>query len=116
MGQLGIHLILRDACQRLKLSGYTQEYVIDPYGLCVNGTGAIALACGASHKALVRWGGDLNEIPVAPLRWPVFMETLAYVESRIDSDLDEYCQNHGERDVRMLLSSCADYIEISVDS
>lgn len=116
LGQLGIHLILRDACGKIKSSGYTREYVIDPYGFCVNGTGAIALACGASQKGLAGWGGDLKDIPVAPLRWPVFMETLSYVESFIDEDLDEFCNSHSERDVRLLLSSCADYIEISVDS
>lgn len=116
LGQLGVHLILRDACERIKSSGYSHEYVIDPYGLSVNGTGALALACGASHKGLVRWGGDLNDIPVVPLRWPLFMETLSFVESRIETDLDEFCSINNERKTRMLFSSCADYIEISVDS
>lgn len=114
LGKIGIHEILETANSEIAVRGFSSSLPFDPYSKEVNAVGAIAIACGAKEKDLSSWDGDLQNAPVPTHRWPVFMETITYLEAMMDMDIDEWCQIHDIDSTTRVIESSRNKIIISI--
>jgi hypothetical protein len=106
--------ILRTASREISSRGFACFLPCDPYEKTVSPLGALALACGAKEKDLSGWDGNLELSPVPDNKWAYFMETLTFVESIIDMDIDEWSETADLKMSVELFRKAANRIDIAV--
>lgn len=114
LGRLGGIDVLYRAADASANHGISSSVPYNVFTGQITPTAALALACAAMPHKMKSWDGGLDTVPVPDSFYALFMEVLAFVESFIDADLDEWAQEKEVDEVVKLFKGCARRIEIAV--
>jgi hypothetical protein len=116
LGELGVPDVCHKAVGIIREHGLEKDIPYNSYNGSVSFKGALALACGSSIKKIQPWDGSVTEegIPVPEHSLNLFMETVAYLESLIDQDIDEWASCHAFTDIIGLVQKAINRIEIAI--
>jgi hypothetical protein len=116
LGRLGVPDVCHKAIGILRELGLEKDIPYNSYTGAVSFKGSLALACGSTLKKLQPWDGSVTEdgIPVPEHSISLFMETVSYLESLIDDDIDEWSSSHTFADIVSLIQKAINRIEIAI--
>ena len=113
LGSIGAIKILEKAKKVLLETGHIGHAALDPYSSKFSLFGALAISCGAPKPAIAAYQGDVLDLRLSGQSLGVFMEVLVYLESLVDSDLEEWCEDASLDDALNLIERACDRIKIS---
>ena len=114
LGRLGAVDVLQRAADAAESHGISNSVPYNVFTGQISPTAALALACAAMPHRMKSWDGGLDTVPVPDSFYALFMEVLAFAESFIDNDLDEWAQGKDAADVAKFFRGCARRIEVAV--
>lgn len=114
LGSIGGIDVLESAKSIIAAHGHIGYSAYDPYKKKYSLFGAIAKACGASDKSISLYEGDVLELLLQGQQLGLFMEVVVFLESLVDSDLEEWCLDASTDDVITLIDRASDRIKISI--
>jgi hypothetical protein len=114
LGALGGVKLLADARKLIEKEGYSQTSTLDPYDKSFSLFGALAKSCGASRRMIQAYDGDLMSLGLTGQRLGTFVELVVFLESLVDQDLEEWCEDASREDVFNLIERACDRIKIAV--
>ena len=114
LGQIGALEVLSSTRELIVEHGHAGHAAYDQYAKKYSLFGALASTCGASIDGLVAYQGDLMDLKLRGQKLGVFVEVVVFLESLVDCDLEEWCEDASTEDVLTLIDRACDRIKIAV--
>lgn len=113
--KLGAIEALEAASGVISARGFCNYSVSDQYSGTVDIRGALAIALGATQKNMRSWDGSSELVPISDdAKYALFFELETFIESVINSDIDDWQIGKEDSDATGLLSKCATAIAIAI--